>query len=183
MQRFVNIIGLLTIVVLMILGINSLLPKGESVSLPSSSQSQTGQGLDPREAGWHTTGRDKLIHALIQVESGGHDEAIGDGGKAIGCLQIWRPYWYDAIERSGIGGTYQDCFDRDYSLSIIDAYMRRYAGTEWAILNDPNCDGDTLLYAMEYVSRIHNGGPKGYTKESTEPYWAKVAAELQMSVK
>ena len=30
-----------------------------------------------------------VIAALIAVESGGNDHATGDGGRAVGCLQIW----------------------------------------------------------------------------------------------
>ena len=56
----------------------------------------------------------ELVNAIIQVESSGNDDAIGDNGKAIGCLQIWQPYWFDATERSNIGGVYRDCFKRDY---------------------------------------------------------------------
>ncbi len=32
---------------------------------------------------------ERLIPALIEVESGGQSEAVGDGGNAIGVLQIW----------------------------------------------------------------------------------------------
>ena len=32
---------------------------------------------------------DKFVDALIRVESNGRDNAIGDNGKAVGCLQIW----------------------------------------------------------------------------------------------
>ena len=59
--------------------------------------------------------QEKLLDALIQVESNGNDKAIGDNGKAIGCLQIWKIYWTDAVERSGLGGNYRDCFKRDYA--------------------------------------------------------------------
>lgn len=34
----------------------------------------------------------KLIAALIAIETGGHptpESAVGDGGKAVGCLQMW----------------------------------------------------------------------------------------------
>ena len=30
----------------------------------------------------------ELVQAIILVESSGKDDAVGDGGKAIGCLQI-----------------------------------------------------------------------------------------------
>ena len=107
----------------------------------------------------------ELINALIMVESNGKDDAIGDNGKAIGCLQIWKPYWMDACERSNIGGKYSDCFSRDYAVRIFDAYMKRYAREAWT---------NPAKFDAEKVARIHNGGPKGYTKKATEKYWKKV---------
>jgi len=117
----------------------------------------------------YTAQQTALLDALILVESGGKDDAIGDNGKAIGCLQIWKCYWQDATERSGIGGSYVDCMDRDYAKSIVDAYMKRYAKAAWT---DPN------LFNAETCARIHNGGPKGYLKESTKKYWKKVQKVL-----
>ena len=107
----------------------------------------------------------KLINAIIQVESSGKDDAVGDNGKAIGCLQIWKPYWLDATERSNIGGKHTDCFKRDYAVRIFDAYMNRYAGSAWQ---------SQSAFNPEFVARIHNGGPKGYKKTATVKYWKKV---------
>ena len=107
----------------------------------------------------------QLVQALIQVESSGRDDAVGDNGKAIGCLQIWKPYWFDATERSNIGGKYSDCFKRDYALRIFDAYMKRYAREAWT---------NPKKFDAEKVARIHNGGPKGYKKSATIKYWNKV---------
>jgi len=105
----------------------------------------------------------QLVNALIQVESNGKDDAVGDNGNAIGCLQIWKIYHTDAIERSNIGGVYRDCFKRKYAIRVFDAYMRRYAREAW-----------TGTLDAEKVARIHNGGPKGYKKEATIKYWKKV---------
>jgi len=113
----------------------------------------------------YTPQQDALLDALIQVESSGRDDAVGDGGKAIGCLQIWQPYWYDATERSGIGGTYKDCYNRAYAKRIVDAYMTRYAKEAWT---------DPKLFNAEKCARMHNGGPKGHTKQATKKYWNKV---------
>lgn len=33
---------------------------------------------------------DPLLNAVIQVESGGNDNAVGDHGNAFGCLQMWQ---------------------------------------------------------------------------------------------
>jgi len=113
----------------------------------------------------YTPQQEALLDALIQVESSGRDDAVGDGGKAIGCLQIWQPYWYDATERSGIGGTYKDCYKRAYAKRIVDAYMKRYAKEAWT---------DPKRFNAEKCARIHNGGPKGHTKKATKKYWNKV---------
>ena len=47
------------------------------------------------------------------VESGGvsdPENAVGDGGKAIGPYQIHEVYWKDANSfDSSLGGTYQNC--------------------------------------------------------------------------
>mgnify|MGYP003677449911 FL=1 len=114
-----------------------------------------------------------LIDALIQVESNGNDDAVGDNGNAIGCLQIWKIYHTDATERSNIGGEYLDCYKRDYAILVFDAYMRRYARSAWT---------DPLKFDAEKVARIHNGGPKGYKKKATEKYWKKVLTLLRRDV-
>ena len=111
----------------------------------------------------------ELVNALIQVESNGQDDAVGDNGSAIGCLQIWKIYWLDATERSNIGGEYLDCFTRHYSIKIFDAYMKRYAREAWT---------NPKKFDAEKVARIHNGGPKGYRKTATEKYWKKVLTTL-----
>jgi len=114
----------------------------------------------------------QLVQAIILVESSGKDDAVGDNGSAIGCLQIWKPYWVDATERSNIGGVYRDCFKRGYAVRVFDAYMKRYAKEAWT---------DPSKFDAEKVARIHNGGPKGYKKKATEKYWKKVLTELNRS--
>ena len=55
----------------------------------------------------------KLFHAIRMVETGGvsdPENAVGDGGKAIGPYQIHEVYWKDANSfDSSLGGTYQNC--------------------------------------------------------------------------
>ena len=113
--------------------------------------------------------QEKLLNALIKVESNGNDKAIGDNGKAIGCLQIHRVYWVDAIERSGLGGNYVDCMRRDYSKCVVRAYMNRHGKLWWKTMDGFNA---------EKIARIHNGGPKGYKKKATKSYWKKVKKVL-----
>lgn len=124
--------------------------------------------------GQYTPQQDALLDALIQVESNGKDDAVGDKGNALGCLQIWKIYWIDATERSGIGGTYRDCFKRDYAKRIVAAYMTRYAKEAWYSPGG---------FDAERCARIHNGGPKGYRKTATIKYWKKVQKVLDATPK
>jgi hypothetical protein len=105
-----------------------------------------------------------ILNAIRTVETGGErdpDNAIGDGGDALGAYQIHRSYWLDATEKDpalrSLG--YESVTDRAIAERVVIAYLTRYA---------PRWDLDT-------VSRIHNGGPKGHTRNSTKAYAAKVA--------
>ena len=105
-----------------------------------------------------------VLTAIRAVESNNNPNAVGDSGNAIGVYQIWEVYWKDATERSNIGGKYRDCFDPDYADHVVRAYMDRYA-TEKR-LGRP--------VTQEDIARIHNGGPNGWKKNSTNKYWTKV---------
>jgi hypothetical protein len=109
-----------------------------------------------------------LIIALITVESGGKDFAIGDGGKALGCLQMHSDYVQDAAEYAGTDWVHEDALIRDVAVHILIAYMDRYATVE-RLGRKPT---------LEDIARIHNGGPNGWKKKSTNAYWAKVKKEL-----
>ena len=110
-----------------------------------------------------------LILAIMTVESGGNDKAIGDGGKAYGCLQLHASYVADASEFAGKDWTHEDAFDRETAIDIMLAYMSRYA--------TPARLGRSVT--AEDIARIHNGGPNGYKKPSTNAYWIKVKAVLE----
>lgn len=106
---------------------------------------------------------EKFIKAIHQVETSGRVGPIkGDGGKALGPLQIHFAYWKD----SGVKGNYSQCADLEYSKRVMRAYLNRYAPK--AVHNN---DFQTL-------SRIHNGGPMGYKNKSTIQYWNKVKKSL-----
>lgn len=103
---------------------------------------------------------DRLIDAIHQVETGGrHGAILGDGGRALGPLQITRAYWRD----SRVRGRYQDCARLDYSKQVFRAYMRRFA---------PRGD-------WQAIARIHNGGPRGHRKAATRKYWLRVQKSLK----
>ena len=108
---------------------------------------------------------DNLLDAMYAVESKRGKELVGDDGKAIGPYQIHREYWQDAVEFDlTIGGKYEDCMNKAYSEKIIRAYWERYAPKK---------------ATLEQLARIHNGGPKGHTRNATLKYWKKIVKAMQ----
>lgn len=102
---------------------------------------------------------DSFWRALHVVETGGKRGAIlGDGGRALGPLQIHRRYWHDAR----VSGRYEDCADLAYSIKVASSYLKKYAPRAWAA-------GDITTLA-----RIHNGGPQGDKKPATVRYADKI---------
>ncbi len=102
---------------------------------------------------------DGFWRALHLVETSGRiGPILGDGGKALGPLQIHRSYHQD----SRVAGAYERVADLDYSKRVATAYLQRYAPAAWAA-------GD-----VETLARIHNGGPRGHLKPATKGYGAKV---------
>ena len=101
-----------------------------------------------------------FFRALHVVETSGRTgPIIGDNGRALGPLQIHRGYHTDAR----IGGDYSRCADLDYSKRVVTAYLQRYVPQAWA-------SGDVTTLA-----RVHNGGPRGASKQATVAYGDKVA--------
>ena len=118
----------------------------------------------PVEAVERQSSIERLITALIAVESNGDDSAIGDGGLAVGCLQI-HPIMVRDVNRILGYAKYSlaDRYDRCKSRNMCKTYLNHY-------LRETN---------IEFMARCWNGGPTGYKKESTKPYWAKVKARLE----
>lgn len=109
----------------------------------------------------HAAPSESFWRALHLVESSGRNTGliIGDGGKALGPLQIHRAYHAD----SRVAGAYERVADLDYSKRVATAYLKRYAPTAWAA-------GD-----VETLARVHNGGPRGHLKPATKGYGVRVA--------
>jgi len=108
-----------------------------------------------------------LQDAIWEVETGQQTgEVWGDSGTSLGPLQISEAAWID----SGISGEWKDCVDLEYSLTVFDAYINRYATVKRigrAVTNEDQ-------------ARIWNGGPNGWKKESTVVYWNKVNKEMKL---
>ena len=104
-----------------------------------------------------------LISALIIVESSGNDLAIGDGGKAIGPLQIHRGVVIDVNRITGSNYRHSEMTNRAQARAVCEAYLRHYGKGA----------------STEQLARRWNGGPRGDTRPSTEAYWAKVKKHLK----
>jgi len=104
-----------------------------------------------------------FARAIHTVETGGRVGAIlGDGGRALGPLQIHRGCFKD----SGVAGRYEDVSSLPVARAVMHGYLSRYAPAALA-------SGDWATCA-----RVWNGGPKGASKSATLGYWRKVEAKL-----
>jgi len=106
----------------------------------------------------------EFIMILASVESNCNPSAVGDKFEALGILQMHSAYVQDAAEFAGEDWEHINALDEITSIRIFRAYMARYATEER--LGRP--------VTLEDIARIHNGGPNGYKKLSTIPYWNKV---------
>ncbi len=113
---------------------------------------------------------DYLLEALIQVESQGNENAVGDkhlSRPSIGVLQI-RPIMVREVNRIlknqniKIKYTLDDRYSKDKS---IEMFMI------WKMNHHPN-DTD------EVIARCWNGGPRGWKRKATLYYWNKVQNEI-----
>jgi hypothetical protein len=107
-----------------------------------------------------------LIAALIAIESGGLDQAIGDGGKAIGCLQIREAVVLDVNRIYGLYLEHTHAYDRQTAKTICILYLKHYGR--------PDRLGRTPTASD--LARIWNGGPDGHTKQATMDYGDRVQA-------
>lgn len=108
----------------------------------------------------------RLLPAIEFVESGGRSDAVGDGGRAVGVLQI-HPVMVAECNRI-VGRaefTLADRLSPARSREMFRVYVSRHARGA----------------SDEVVSRRWNGGPKGDAKAATLPYWRKVSSRMESS--
>jgi len=119
----------------------------------------------------------ETLNAIRHVETGTHLTGVGvvgDDGHALGPYQIWEAYWIDARLDYGTHGL---CLEnKPYSEQVVRAYMLRYSKK----CTNRLLQGVGTLADVERVSRIHNGGPKGYSRIATRKYWVKVQKRLAL---
>jgi hypothetical protein len=118
---------------------------------------------------------DPLIEAIIQVESGGYLNAIGDNhleDKAFGPIQIRRKYIEDVNKANGTSYKAEDMLgNKELSIWAFKEYMKLYGHK-----------------TNEDMAKAHNGGggwkklygKSGYEKytQNLDTYWGKVQREL-----
>ena len=106
----------------------------------------------------------RLFDAIVQVESGGRADAIGDGGKARGYVQAWRSCWTDGTQALGVKWDYATgTKDLAKCRAVFFAYGKRYGAK-----------------TPEDFARAWNSGPNWRKKLSkTDGYWHKVKSEME----
>ena len=109
-----------------------------------------------------------LLAAMVLVESGGDDSAIGDHGRAHGCLQIQKACIEDVNHYTGTNYSLSDAHHRKRALAIAEAYMRLWA-TKRRLGHDPTA---------EDFARTFHDGPTGFRNPHSKTYWAKVQKHL-----
>lgn len=120
-------------------------------------------GPAARASDQHPPTQEQFFHALIQIESGGKNSAVGDNGRAVGPLQLWRCYVDDVNRFANTNFTYNDRTDRAKSIKMATLYLQHYAGD----------------FNAENWARCHNSGPKWRNKiAKTNDYWHKVQAQM-----
>jgi len=112
-----------------------------------------------------------LLDAIAYVESGNDPNAWNEKEDAVGLYQI-RKIFVDDVNRI-LGKpvfSYNDRWNPHKSREMAYIYI-----CYWAKKAKGN--------KIEAMARIFNGGPKGWKKKCTKPYWKKVKAELEKASK
>lgn len=110
---------------------------------------------------------DRLIRAIIQVESGGNPRAIG--GNSAGILQITPVCLQDCnkiLQQKNVKKKYtmNDRFNVEKSIEMFKLYQGKY---------NPGSN-------LEKAIRLWNGGPR-YSVKATEGYYRKVMNHYKKS--
>ena len=103
-----------------------------------------------------------LLSALIAVESGGNDRAVGKHGE-LGPLQIKSILVRDVNRFAHTRYAHKDVTNRQVSIDIATRYLAHY--------------GENL--SDESLARIWQGGPRGHRNSSTRAYGRRVMRTLR----
>ena len=108
----------------------------------------------------------KLLDIIETVESNKNTLAIGDKGKAYGCLQIHICIIKDVNRIYKTNYVHKDAFYRDKAFMIAELYLK-YWGKIYK--KETGKESDNEIYC-----RIWNGGAYGWKKKQTLKYWNKI---------
>jgi len=120
-----------------------------------------------------------LLLAIMMVETGGcinPNEAIGDNGRSVGCMQIQMCVIQDVNRVYGTNLSSEDRNSRRASLAIAEAYLRHW-GKVYTQRTGKKPTG-------EVYAKIWNGGALAYEKtnpkvvSNLDNYWKKVRQAL-----
>lgn len=115
-------------------------------------------------ADYDTVDYERLLNAIAMVES--------DNGKTSRNVYQLTEIWVkDANRISGTVYTLDELVEnRAIAEGLICDYWRHYGARYYAEFGEAP--------SMEQLARMHNGGPRGYTKTATLRYWEKVKKYL-----
>ena len=108
-----------------------------------------------------------LLAAVMMTESGGRN-ITGDGGRAVGPLQVHAGAVADVNRAFRTRFTHADMGDRVKAAQVFDCYLWLYA--------TPKRIGRPVT--NEDRARIWNGGPQGWRRKATGGYWERVKAKM-----
>ena len=121
-----------------------------------------------------------ILFAILMVESGGNlNVSNGDHGKAYGPYQIHQSYLDD------VNRLYKDDEIKSFGHVLAIGEMREAGKASWVVKHYLMYYGNMYykktgqLPSKEVLIRMHNGGPQGYNKKSTEIYYKKSVGHLK----
>ena len=110
---------------------------------------------------------DNLLSALKMAESGNRSHAIGDGGKAVGVLQLHKIYVDDANRIIGYAKyKYADRYGIKKSEEMVKVVLTHY-GKHYERKTGKRCTDEVL-------ARIHNRGYSQWNDNLGARYWSRV---------
>ena len=109
-----------------------------------------------------TTITPEFLDRLALVESNRNDAAINEAENAHGRYQIRQCYLDDANESLGTAYDLGDCHNPEIAARVVRAYLLRYGSAMERATGREATEED--------LARIHNGGPRGWAKDSTADY-------------
>ena len=108
----------------------------------------------------------RFCRALAAVED--YRGRMGDGKRALGPLQIHKPYWECAAKHvpSLRPAGYWECRDFGYSCGVVLAYLEHYAPEAWAKRD------------WFKLAQVHNSGPRGAARGRAKGYARRVVVAM-----